>query len=83
MLRWKGKKSNFSCPLGSQVPTKDQYHQMVSSHALLTVENVNAPNVGHDAFGYICTEPASGLVCPMWFVQVLLGTCVMRLKSLR
>ena len=34
------------------------------------------------AFGYICTEPASGLVHPTWLPQVLLGTCVMWLKSL-
>lgn len=36
----------------------------------------------HVAFGYICAEPAAGLVHPTWFEQVFLGMCFMWLKSL-
>lgn len=39
----KGEKGSFS--LGSWVSTKDRYYQMVFSHPVLPVENVNAPNV--------------------------------------
>lgn len=78
----RGKKGNFSCPLGSQVPTKDHYYQIVSSHTVLAVENVNASNSGHVVFGYIFTESASGLVHPAWLPLVLLGMCFMWLKSL-
>lgn len=40
----KGSVYFFFC-LGSRVPTKDHYYQMVFSHPVLPVENVNVPNV--------------------------------------
>lgn len=82
MLRWEVKKGNFSCPLGSQVVTKVCSYHMVSSHTVLTVENVNALNSGHVALGYICTKPVSGLAHPTRLPQVLLDTCFVWLESL-
>lgn len=73
-----GGKGSFS--LGSWVPTKDCYYQTVSSHPILPVENVNAPNmITLPLVTSALSQQQVHLTC---FAQVFLDMCFMWLKTL-